>query len=389
MYYNRLLENEVLKSIRTNPVSAILGPRQCGKSTLAKKILKSFPDSIYLDLERPSDIEKLNDAEWFFQSNLSKLICIDEIQRKPDLFPLIRSLTDEWDRNGAFLILGSASRDLLKQSAETLAGRIRYLNLSPLLFSEIQNDFSMNEYLMRGGFPRSLLASDPTESFHWREDFVTGYLERDLLLWSGFSPVTMRRLWQMLAHVNGQTVNYSLLGNSLGVSHTTIHNYIELLSETLMLSVVPPYYSNTKKRLVKAPRIYITDHGILNALLQIREFNQLSGHPVMGSLWEAVILSNLKSLYPGISFYFYRTSNGAELDFICSNGTKSLALECKATLSPGISKGTFFALEDTGITKLLIIAPVEKGWQKSDTITITSLAEAILIIRDEFGLEYV
>lgn len=385
MYYNRLLESEVLTSIGTNPVSAILGPRQCGKSTLAKKILKSFPDSIYLDLERPSDLEKLNDAEWFFQSNSSKLICIDEIQRKPDLFPLIRSLTDEWGRNGAFLILGSASRDLLKQSAETLAGRIRYLNLSPLLISEIQNDFSLNEYLMRGGFPRSLLASDSTDSFHWREDFVTSYLERDLLLWSGFSPVTMRRLWQMLAHVNGQTVNYSLLGNSLGVSHTTIHNYIELLSETFMLSVVPPYYSNTKKRLVKAPRIYLTDHGILNALLQIREFNQLSGHPVMGSLWESVILSNLKSLFPGIYFYFYRTSNGAELDFICSNGNKSMALECKATLSPGISKGTYFALEDTGITKLLIIAPVEKGWQKSDTIIITSLAEAILIIRDEFG----
>jgi uncharacterized protein len=386
MYYNRQLEKEVLTSIRSNPVTAILGPRQCGKSTMAKKILKDFSNSLYLDLERPSDIEKLTDAEWFFQSNSSMMICIDEIQRKPDLFPLIRSLTDEWGRNGAFLILGSASRDLLKQSAETLAGRIRYLNLSPMLFSEIQNDFSLSEYLIRGGFPRSLLAENLTESFHWREDFVTGYLERDLLSWSGFSPVTMKRLWQMLAHVNGQTVNYSLLGNSLGVSHTTIHNYIELLSQTFMLSIVPPYLSNTKKRLVKAPRIYLADHGILNALLQIKDFNQLSGHPVMGSLWESVILSNLKSLFPGFDFYFYRTSNGAELDFICTNGNKSLAIECKASLAPGITRGSFLALEDTGISKLLIIAPVEKGWQKSENTIVASLSEAVSIIREEFGV---
>ena len=250
MYYSRLLEKEVSISLGSNPVTAILGPRQCGKSTLAKKILESFPNSLYLDLERPSDLEKLSDAEWFLQSDPSQLFCIDEIQRKPDLFPLLRSLSDEWGRNGAFLILGSASRDLLQQSAETLAGRIRYLQLSPLLFSEVKHDFLLNEYLLRGGFPRSLLATDLAESCRWREDFITSYLERDLLLWSGFSPVTMRRLWQMLAHVNGQTVNYSLLGNSLGVSHNTIRNYIELLSETFMLSIVSPFFHNTKKRLV-------------------------------------------------------------------------------------------------------------------------------------------
>lgn len=386
MYYNRLLENEVLESIGSNPVTAILGPRQCGKSTLAKKLLKSYPNSLYLDLERPSDLEKLNDAEWFFQSNSSMLFCIDEIQKKPGLFPLIRSMCDEWGRNGAFLILGSASRDLLKQSAETLAGRIRYLNLAPLLFSEVQDDFTLNEYLLRGGFPRSLLAKDSTESFHWREDFITGYLERDLMLWSGFSPLTMKRLWQMLAHLNGQTVNYSLLGNSLGVSHTTIRNYIELLSETFMLSIVPPYFSNTKRRLVKAPKIYLPDSGILNALLLIRDFNQLAGHPVLGSLWESVVLSNLKSLIPGIDSYFYRTSNGAELDFIFSNGIKSIAIECKATFTPVISKGSYFALEDTGISKLLVIAPVEKGWQKSEKTFIATLAEAVTFIKDELKI---
>jgi hypothetical protein len=384
MYYNRLLENEVLESISSNPVTAILGPRQCGKSTLAKKILKSFSNSLYLDLERPSDLEKLNDAEWFFQSNSSALFCIDEIQRKPDLFPLIRSLSDEWGRNGAFLILGSASRNLLRQSAETLAGRIRYLNLSPLLFSEVEVNISLNEYLIRGGFPRSLLAVDLEKSFHWREDFITGYLERDLMLWSGFSPLTMKRLWQMLAHVNGQTVNYSSLGNSLGVSHTTIRNYIELLSETFMLSLVPPYFSNTKKRMVKAPKIYLPDSGLLNTLLLIRDFNQLAGHPVLGSLWESVVLTNLKSRFTGIDTYFYRTSNGSELDFIFSNGNKSIAIECKATLTPIVSKGSYLALEDTGISRLLVIAPVEKGWQKSDKTIIASLSEAVTLMEDEF-----
>jgi len=386
MYYSRVLEKEVSVSLKSNPVTVILGPRQCGKSTLAKKILEAYPDSLYLDLERPSDLEKLNDAEWFLQSNPSVLICIDEIQRKPDLFPLLRSLTDEWDRNGAFLILGSASRDLLQQSAETLAGRIRYLHLSPFLFSEIQSHFLLNEYLLRGGFPRSLLATDLIESFLWREDFITSYLERDLLLWSGFSPFTMRRLWQMLAHVNGQTINYSLLGNSLGVSHNTVHRYIELLSETFILSIVPPFSLNTKKRLVKAPRIYISDHGLLNALLQIREFNQLSGHPALGALWESVVLSNLQSHFPGIGFYFYRTSNGAELDFICTNGSKAVAIECKATLSPVVSKGSYFALEDTGIPKLLVVAPVEKGWRKSENTFVASLNETVPLIRNELGI---
>jgi len=190
----------------------------------------------------------------------------------------------------------------------------------------------------------------------------------------------------MLAHVNGQTINYSLLGNSLGVSHNTVHRYIELLSETFILSIVPPFSLNTKKRLVKAPRIYISDHGLLNALLQIREFNQLSGHPALGALWESVVLSNLQSHFPGIGFYFYRTSNGAELDFICTNGSKAVAIECKATLSPVVSKGSYFALEDTGIPKLLVVAPVEKGWRKSENTFVASLNETVPLIRNELGI---
>jgi len=189
MYYNRLIEDEILQSIRSNPVTAILGPRQCGKSTLARQIAKKTGNEyIYLDLERPSDIQKLGDAEWFLGTQKDKLICLDEIQRKPDLFPLIRSLVDEWGGNGHFLVLGSASGELLKQSSESLAGRISYKRLTPFLYDEIKDHFKLADYMSRGGFPRSLLASGNKNSFEWREDFISTFLERDLLLWSGFSP---------------------------------------------------------------------------------------------------------------------------------------------------------------------------------------------------------
>jgi len=386
MYYKRHIEGTLLESLGTNPVTAILGPRQCGKSTLAKKVLEKCKDHVYLDLERPSDLEKLNDAEWFFNSNKGKILCIDEIQRKPELFPIIRSITDDWGSKGAFLILGSASRNLIQQSSETLAGRIRYLYLSPLLFSEVKNDYTLNDFLVRGGFPRSLLARNDKESFQWREDFITAFLERDLLLWSGFSPQTMRRLWQMLAHVNGQSLNFSSLGNSIGVSHNTVRNYVELLSETFMLTIVPSYFMNTKKRLVKAPKIFLTDQGILNSLLRIADFNQLSGHPVMGSLWESVVLSNLKNHLPGTDFYYYRTSHGAEIDFICVYGNKMLAIECKATVSPSVSKGTYISMQDLNIQKLIVIAPINEGWKKSENTIVASLHESVDIFRDELQL---
>ncbi|MCK4921159.1 MAG: ATP-binding protein, partial [Bacteroidales bacterium] len=243
-YIHRAIEDELLRAIRQTPVTALIGPRQCGKSTLAKKIAQKFNKVIYLDLERPSDLRKLDDAEWFFSSQKDNLFCIDEIQRKPDLFPLIRSLVDEWGGNENFLILGSASRELLKQSSESLAGRITYLQLGPFLWKEINKIYSLEKYFDNGGFPRSLLAKENSLSYKWREDFISTFLERDLLQYSGFSTEIMRRLWQMLAHVNGQSINYSLLGNSLAVSNVTIRNYIDLLQGTFMLEIVPPYISN-------------------------------------------------------------------------------------------------------------------------------------------------
>ncbi len=382
-YIKRNIEDKISKSLKNFPVTAIIGPRQCGKSTLVKHIVGK-QDSVYLDLERPSDIEKLSNPEFFLSSQKGKLICIDEIQRTPELFPLIRSLVDEWNQPGCFLILGSASRDLLKQSSESLAGRISYKTLTPFLWQELRHrkPLSLEQYLARGGFPQSVLAKDDEISFEWRENFISTFLERDLLQWSGFTPVTMRRLWQMLAHVNGQTVNYSVLSNSLGVSSSTIKNYIDLLEGTFMVSVVPPYHSNLGKRLVKAPKIYISDSGIATALLGIRNFQTLAGHPVIGSLWEQIVLVNLQAAFPEATFYYYRTTHGAEIDFVMRLFTYTFAIECKSSLSPSLSKGNYNAMEDIDPSHVFVAAPVETGWGMKENINVVNLDEIIAQIQN-------
>jgi predicted AAA+ superfamily ATPase len=330
---------------------------------------------VYLDLERPSDLRKIEDPEWFFSTQKGKLICIDEIQKKPELFPLIRSLVDEWNHTGCFLILGSASRDLLKQSSESLAGRISYKRLTPFLMTELEGKYSIERYFDRGAFPRSLLSSGSAMSFEWRENFISTFLERDLLQWSGFSPQSMRRLWQMLAHVNGQTVNYSTLASSLGMSSVSVKNYIDLLASTYMVEVVPPYFSNLGKRLVKAPKVYIADSGIAAALLGLRGFAEMAGHPVFGALWEQIVLSNIRGCCPEAEIFYYRTSNGAEIDFVVRRGTRIFAVECKASHSPSLSKGNLFAIEDIAPQKTFIAIPADAGWKMKPGIDVVSLGE--------------
>ncbi len=375
MYIPRILEETVFEALKNNPVVAITGPRQCGKSTLAKQIRKKYATSICLDLERPSDLLKLEDAEWFLSTQKGKLICIDEIQRMPELFPLIRSLTDEWNISGAFLILGSASRMLLKQSSESLAGRISYKNLTPFLWKEVNDRFSLETCFSRGAFPRSLLAAEGQTSFQWLEDFITTFLERDLIQWKNFTPFTMRRLWQMLAHLNGQTVNYSSLGNSLGVSNSTVKNYIDLLQGTFMVDVVPPYISNLGKRLIKAPKVYISDSGITAALLGLHSFEEMAGHPSFGAIWEQIVLTNLRGVFPEADFYYYRTGNGAEMDFVMRLRNKVFALECKTAYAPRLTKGNFNAFNDIAPEKMFVVAPVKKGWPMRQKIEVVSLSD--------------
>lgn len=382
MYIQREIEDSVFKALINNPVVALIGPRQCGKSTLVKFMLGNYPESIYLDMERPSDLQKLDDAEWFLLSQKGKLICIDEVQRKPELFPLVRSLVDEWNANCSFLILGSASRDLLKQSSESLAGRISYKRLTPFLWKELGGKYSIEKYFAKGAFPRSLLVEDDEASFEWRENFISTFLERDLLQRRGFTPVTMRRLWQMLAHVNGQTVDYTTLAKSLGVSGMTVKNYIDLLESTFMVDVIPSYISSLGKRLVKAPKVYISDSGITAALLGLHNFEEMSGHPSFGAIWEQIVLSNLKGLFPEAAFYFYRTSHGSEVDFVMKINNSVFAIECKSSYSPTLSKGNYNAFEDIAPKRVFVVAPIERGWPMKPGIDLVSLNELEVKIRE-------
>jgi predicted AAA+ superfamily ATPase len=371
----RKLTNEINESLRHFPVVALIGPRQCGKSTLIRYLLCSDKALVYLDLERQSDLQKLDEAEWFFQSQKEKIICLDEIQRKPEIFRLIRSLADEWRKNSSFIILGSASRDLLKQSSESLAGRISYKRLTPFLWCEIKQKGTLEHYLIRGGFPGSFLAETNSVSMEWKGNFISSFIERDLMQWTGSSPVAVRRLWQMLAHLNGQTVNYSSLGNSLGVSNTTVKTYIDILQSTFMVDIVPPHLANTGKRLVKTPKVYINDSGILTALLGLKDFVQVAGHPVFGSLWEGIVLANLKGYFPDKDIRFYRTNHGSEIDFLVLLPGGIIAVECKASKAPALSKGTFSAIHDLKPEHTFIVSPVEKGYSVRKDIDVVSLDE--------------
>ena len=377
MYLPRILETSISESLTYNPATAVLGPRQCGKSTLVKELLNDKERTLYLDLERPSDLQKLQDPEWFLGTQTDSLICLDEIQRMPELFPVLRSLIDTIGRKGMYLILGSASRELIKQSSESLAGRISFKHLTPFLFAEVTMQVSLETYLSRGGFPLSLLAPKDEVSYEWRQDFISTFLERDLLQFAGFTPRTMRRLWQMLAHTNGQTVNFSKLGSSLGVSNTTVRKYIDLLEGTFMLIQLPPYEQNTKKRLVKSPKVYISDSGITTALLQLKNFEQAAGHPVFGSLWETTVLANLKGHFPNLDFSFYRTNHGAEIDLVLSNGHKTVAVECKASVAPKLTAGNYSSLEDINPDICFIAAPITSGYPKESGIEVVSLHELI------------
>ena len=377
--YTRYNKIGLLRSLENFPVTAVIGPRQCGKSTLVKQLLEEKPtkeleECIYLDLERPSDLVKLENTEWFFNANKGKLICIDEIQRKPELFPIIRSFVDEWNKNGCFLILGSASRDLLKQSSESLAGRVSYKRLTPFLWNEIDDKHPIEQYISRGGFPRSLLSNNEV-SYQWRQDFITTFLERDLLQWKNVTPVTMGRLWRMLAHVNGQTVNYSTLANSLGNSSVTIKSYIDLLASTYMVEIIQPWISNLGKRLVKAPKIYIADSGITCALLNIHSFDELSGHPVFGAVWEQIVIANIRGWFPDAGICHYRTSNGSEVDLVVNIEGTVYAIECKASFTPALSKGNYLAFEDIAPKHTFVVIPAQEGWPMKPGVDVVSLAE--------------
>ena len=376
-YLHRHLTRDILRRLENMPAAALLGPRQCGKSTLARHIISKRKDAQYLDLERPSDVNKLRDPEAFFALNRGKLVCLDEIQLVPGLFSALRPILDEEGRNGRVFVLGSASLDLIRQSSESLAGRISYLELTPFMPDEVGAE-DLYTLWLRGGFPRSFLAPDDQASFEWREDFIRTFLERDIPQLGFRIPArSIRRLWQMCAHVHGQVLNASRIGEALGTSHHTVKSYMDILAETFILRILPPFHANLKKRLVKSPKIYIRDTGLLHSLLGIETHNDLLGHPVFGASWEGLVVESVISRTPGWRHSFYRTSSGVELDLVLKRGTRTVAIECKATTAPRPTRGFWQALQDLGIDEAFIVSPVSEGYPIERGVRVVPLHDMI------------
>ena len=388
-YITRNIEKELLECLHDFPAVAVLGPRQCGKSTLARYIIKGNPEALYLDLESPGDLAKLQEPELFFSQHAGKLICLDEVQRLPEIFTILRTIIDQRQVSGQFLLLGSASRNLIRQSSESLAGRIAYLELTPFVLTEISSakkQLSLQDLWLRGGFPDSLLARHDKTSRRWRDNFIRTFLERDIpQLGIRIPAPTMRRIWQMCAHNQGQLLNSSQLGSSLGVSHTTFRSYIDLLAETFMIRVLPPYAINLKKRLVKSPKVYLRDTGILHTLLAIDSFDDLLGHPVFGASWETMAMENIITAYPDWEPFFYRTAAGAEIDLVLVRGNRRLVFEFKASSSPKPTKGFWTALHDLEIDRAVIIAPVDKNFPLKKNVKVAPLYEVLQTSVPSFG----
>ena len=366
---------------------ALIGPRQVGKTTLAWALAEET-SALYLDLENFEDREKLKSPTLYLENFEDKLVILDEIHRMPELFQSLRGIIDKGRRHGKktgrFLILGSAAIDLLRQSGESLAGRIAYINMTPLIVLEIEPTRAAMERLwLRGGFPDSYLSSSDRESLECRKDFIRTYLERDIALFGPRIPAeTMERLWTILAHSQSTLLNASNLGRALSVSTQTVTRYIDLLVDLLLVRRLQPYHVNVGKRLVKSPKVYIRDSGLVHALLNIEDLNRLAGHPVMGASWEGFVMENLLSILPsGIKPFFYRTAAGAEVDLVLEFPNGDLwAMEIKRGLAAKPKKGFYGALEDLTPIRSFVIYSGEERYPISAGVEAIGIADMMSLL---------
>ena len=379
--FTRMIHRKRLKSVmqglNTRPAVVLLGPRQVGKTTLAFAMVEEV-DAVYLDLESPADQRQISDPEFFFEQNNTRLVVIDEVQKAPALFEILRSQIDKNRRQGRknsqFLLLGSASNDLLQQSSESLAGRVSYQELSPLTLDE-SDELVLEQLWVNGGFPESYLQKDI--SIDWRQDFIRTYLERDIPALGVRIPAeTLRRFWTMLAHHQSQLFNASQIGGSLGVKGQTAARYLDLLVDLMLVRRLPPWSSNVGKRLVKSPKVYIRDSGVLHALLGIGTLNELLAHPINGASWEGFVIENIMSCLPSTaSAFFYRTQAGAEIDLLLNIGQETWAIEIKRSLAPTVSRGFYSACEDLGLIHRFLVYPGADTYKLKDSITVVSLGD--------------
>ena len=362
-------------ALSRNPVVALVGPRQCGKTTLARTLIDV--DSLnYFDLEDPVSLARLEQPMTTLRS-LQGLVVIDEVQHRPELFPILRVLSDRTPNPATFLILGSASPALLRQSSESLAGRIEVVEMTGFNLSEV--GFSKQEkHWLRGGFPRSFLADSDKASFVWRKNFVQTFITRDLLqMGLKLPPLAMLRLWTMLAHYHGQILNRSELARSMGLSHTTISRYIDILEGLFIVRQLQAWHGNIKKRQVKSPKIYFRDSGLLHELLNIKTHFELMTNPKLGPSWEGYIISEILSAWEPDEFYFWATHNGAELDLLLFKDGKRIGVECKRADAPRMTRSIHIALETLELDRLIVIYPGDKSYPLTDKVTVMPLTEAI------------
>lgn len=360
--------NRIANAFRIHPIVALLGPRQCGKTTLARMIAEREPCT-YFDLENPVDIRRLS-APMRALEELSGLVVIDEVQRRPDLFELLRVLADRPKNPARYLLLGSASPQLVKGVSESLAGRIGFVDLSGFDLREVGAELRTRLWV-RGGFPRSFLADDDFTSMAWREDFIRTFLERDIpQLGITIASEILRRFWTMVAHYHGQVWNSAQFARSLGTSENTARRYLDILAGAYMIRILPPWFENLRKRQVKAPKIYVRDSGILHALLQLRTLGDLQGHPQLGPSWEGFAVEYIIGMLNARDAYFWATHAGAELNLLVRAAGKRYGFEFKYSDAPGRSRSMQVAMQDLGLEHLWVIYPGHQEYSLDDKISV-------------------
>ncbi|MFA9389810.1 MAG: ATP-binding protein [Prolixibacteraceae bacterium] len=383
---NRTLSEQLVKFTNHFPVVGVLGPRQVGKTTLVKQNLELFHKQVvYIDLESPEDYNKLTNPELYLNDLQDTLVILDEIQIKPDLFPVLRSLIDRKRVPGRFIILGSASPDIIRDSSESLAGRITYLELQPFSINEISEVADVESLWLKGGFPNALLSEDEI-SIQWMRSFIRSYVERDLPLLGLGAPVrVIENLWNMLAHINGNIINYTQLSRGLGVSSNSVRSYVQFFQNSFLVRLLKPWSSNTGKRLVKSPKLLFIDSGILHHLLKIYDRPTLLGNPHVGNSWKSFVIQQIICNIPiAVEPYFYRTQDGSEIDLLLVRGESILAaIEVKFSNAPKLTRGNTVAIETLESKRNYIVTPSFDYYRIREDIWVCSVGHFVNIVLPE------
>jgi len=369
----------IQKRLKHSPAVVLLGPRQCGKTTLARWLAKQSL-STYFDLENPADLAAIKEPMLALEK-LKGLVVIDEVQRHPDLFPVLRVLLDRKPVPARFLILGSAAPELLRQTSETLAGRVAMVEMSGFSISEV-GSANLRALWLRGGFPNAYLARTLQASTDWRQDFVRTFLERDLPQLGIRTPASaMRRFWSMVAHQSGGIWNGSAIGNSLGESHTSVRRHLDVLSSALVVRVLQPWFENLRKRQIKSPKVYVRDTGLLHTLLGINSQLELERHPQLGASWEGFVVEQVLAQVQPSEAYYWRTQAGAELDLFIMHRSKRIGIEIKYSDAPSLTRSMMIAMNDLKLKQLFVIYPGKKRYQLAKNVFVLPLEDAIVELK--------